>query len=144
LKFSNRPELAHSLGQRLATEVILARVPSDAIVVPVPTTPERIVERGYNQSTLLATALARKAGLRCLATALKRNHFAPHQVGADKALRARQVAGAFSANSRFIANSNVILVDDVVTTGATSTACAEAIEAAGGRLIAVVAVARVL
>ncbi len=144
LKFSNRPELAHALGQRLATEVIRARISSDATIVPVPTTPERIIERGYNQSALLAAALARKAGLRSLPTALERTHFAPHQVGADKAQRARQVAGAFSANSRFISNKNVILVDDVVTTGATSAACAAAIEAVGGRLVAAVAVARVL
>jgi ComF family protein len=144
LKFSNRPELAHSLGQRLATEVVLARIPSGATIVPVPTTPERIVERGYNQSALLASAMSRKSGIRLIPTALRRNHSAPHQVGADKAQRARQVAGAFTADSGIIANAKVILVDDVVTTGATSAACAKAIEAAGGQLIAVVAVARVL
>lgn len=144
LKFGNRPELAHSLGQRLAIEVQIAGLGKDLTLVPVPATPDRIVERGYNQSALLAAAAGRKAGLSCLPTALKRNHFAPHQVGAGKEQRARQVAGAFSGNSRFILNTNVILVDDVVTTGATSAACAEAIEAAGGRLVAVVAVARVL
>jgi len=144
LKFSNRPELAQPLGQRLATEVLCAHIANDSVIVPVPATPDRIVERGYNQSALLATALARKAGLTCLPTALRRNHFAPHQVGAGKAQRARQVVGAFSVNNRFISNTKVILVDDVVTTGATSAACAEAIEAVGGRLVAVVAVARVL
>ncbi len=92
LKFNNRPELALSLGRRLATEVLLARVPQDSVLVPVPSTPSRIVERGYNQSALLASALSRKAGLRCLPTAIERVHSALHQVGADKAQRAQQVA----------------------------------------------------
>ncbi len=110
----------------------------------MPATAERIVERGYNQAALLALALSRKTGLDYRPTALKRTHFAPHQVGANKAQRAQQVAGSFIANPRTIANADVILVDDVVTTGATSAACAEAIQVAGARLVAVVAVARVL
>ena len=114
------------------------------MLVPVPSTPSRIVERGYNHSALPASALSRKAGLRCLPTAIERVHSAPHQVGADKAQRAQQVAGAFAAKGRTVSRFNIILVDDVVTTGATSAACAKALEAVGARLVAIVAVARVL
>ena len=145
LKYNGRPELAQSLGRRLATEVLLlARISQDCVIVPVPSTPSRIVERGYNQSALLASALSRKAKMSYFPTALERVHSAPHQVGADKAQRASQVAGAFRTNRRYTSKADVILVDDVVTTGATSAACAEALKAVGARLIAVVAVARVL
>ena len=144
LKFKNRPELAHAIGRRLASDVRLAGLSQDAKLVPVPATAERIVERGYNQAALLASALSRATGLKHCPTGLRRTHLAPHQVGANKAQRAQQVAGAFIASPRAISNANIILVDDVVTTGATSAACAQAIEAAGARLVAVVAVARVL
>jgi len=144
LKYKNRPELALGLGRRLAREVTLAKLPQDSVIVPVPATAERIVERGYNQAALLASAIARNTEFCCRPTALKRIHSGQHQVGADKAQRAQLVAGAFVASARLIKNANVILVDDVVTTGATSAACAEAIEAAGAQLVAIVAVARVL
>ncbi len=101
------------------------------------------MERGYNQSALLALAMATLTGLVCLPLALRRVHFAPHQVGADKAHRRQQVAGAFAVNTRRLAGANVILVDDVVTTGATSAACAAAVEAAGAKMIAIAAIARV-
>ena len=116
----------------------------DALLVPVPSTPARIVERGYNQSALLALAIRRILGIECLPLALTRTHFAPHQIGADKAQRAAQVAGAFTATSQALASASVILVDDVITTGATSAACASAIEAMGAKVIAIAAIARVL
>jgi ComF family protein len=143
LKFNNRPELARALGRRLAPELLLAAVPNDAAIVPVPSTAERIVERGYNQAALLASALARAVGLVSIPTALRRSNCAQHQVGANKAQRVQQVAGAFVATRRIKQGSNIILVDDVVTTGATSAACAHAVEVAGAKLVAVVAVARV-
>jgi ComF family protein len=144
LKYNNRPELARSLCQPMAKLLLRAEIRPGSVLVPVPATPSRIVERGYNQSALLARALSQHAGLVCRPTGLKRTHFAPHQVGADKAMRAQQVAGAFAANAKTLAKANVLLVDDVVTTGATSAACAQALEDVGARLVAVVAVARVL
>lgn len=144
LKFNNRPELAPLLALRLAKVLLRIGPTPNTLLVPVPATPSRIVERGYNQSALLARALSRSVGLRCLPTGLTRANLASHQVGANKALRAQQVAGAFAANARSLTKSNVILVDDVVTTGATSAACATALQAVDARMIAVVAVARVL
>ena len=144
LKFSDRPELARALGFSLANVVELADIPADSLIVPVPLSAARLVERGYNQSALLASALSRKVGLRCRPTALRRMHSAPHQVGANKASRAQQVAGAFMANRKIIQHANVVLLDDVVTTGATSAACAAALKAVNARLVAIVAVARVL
>jgi ComF family protein len=141
-KYSHRPELAQRLAKPVAERLRIENS-QKCILVPVPSTPERIVERGYNQSALLASSIASLTGLVCLPLALKRVHFAPHQVGADKVHRMQQVAGAFAVNTRRLAGARVILVDDVITTGATSAACAAAIEGAGGNMIAVVAIARV-
>jgi ComF family protein len=144
LKFSNRPELARTLARPVAERILMLAPLPDAVLVPVPSTPARIVERGYNQSALLALAIARKLSLKCRPLALERTHFAPHQIGADKAQRAAQVEGAFTVTSRALANASVILVDDVITTGATSAACAGALEAMGAHVIAIAAIARVL
>jgi len=144
LKFTRRPELAGILASPVVEKLRTLELLHDSLLVPVPSTLERIVERGYNQSALLALAIARKASLKCLPLALERTHFAPHQMGADKTQRAAQVAGAFEAVDRRLANSSVILVDDVVTTGATSAACATALEAIGAHVIGIAAIARVL
>ena len=109
----------------------------------MPLTAQRLVERGYNQAALLAGSIARELGLEHRPQALRRLNQASHQVGANKTARAQQVSGIFSANSRNIGDAEVVLVDDVVTTGATANACAAALTAVGARFIAVAAIARV-
>jgi len=143
-KFSGRAELADRLGREVSDTIQRVQLPSDAILVPVPLTPQRLVERGYNQSALLAGSIARRLALAHRARALVRVHDGSHQVGANRVERAEQVSGAFRVGSRRIDQKNVILVDDVLTTGATATACAEALVGAGARVIAIATVARVL
>jgi ComF family protein len=141
-KYSNRPELARALAVPVAERLLLANLPT-FVLVPVPSTPERIVERGYNQSALLSAALGSLTGCPSLPLALRRVHFAPHQVGADKAHRRQHVAGAFAVNTPRIEGKPVVLVDDVITTGATSAACASALEGVGAKVFAIAAIARV-
>jgi ComF family protein len=142
-KFGNRADLAHRLGREVARAVKPVVLPSDTILVPVPLTAHRLVERGYNQSGLLARYIA--CHLKCAHAprALVRVRDGQHQVGANKAARSEQVSGAFVAASRSIDQKNVILVDDVITTGATAGACIAALTAAGARVVAVAAIARV-
>ena len=118
-------------------------MPPSTVLVPVPLTAQRLVERGYNQAALLAATIARQLGLAHRPQALRRLNQASHQVGSNKAARAQQVSGIFAANPRNIGNADVVLVDDVVTTGATANACAAALTAVGARVIAVAAIARV-
>lgn len=140
LKYRNRPALARPLGSWLA-----ARAPLEcgAVVVSVPLARGRRIERGYDQAALLADALARGAGrgARRLRAALRRIRETPPQVGRTRAERARNVAGAFEAHPA-VAGKDVVLVDDVVTTGATADAAATALRRAGARSIVVVALAR--
>lgn len=143
-KFGNRPDLAHRLGRDVARALKPMVPAAGTLLVPVPLTAHRLVERGYNQAALLSGCIARCLGLKHLPCALNRRHDARHQVGASKAERAEQVSGVFFADSRSTHNKNVILVDDVITTGATSNACANALQEAGARVVAVAAVARVI
>jgi ComF family protein len=140
LKYRNRPAVARSLGAWLAAR---AALPAGAALVSIPLARGRRIERGYDQAALLADALARAAGARGqrLRAALRRVRETPPQVGRTREERARNVAGAFEAGPA-VAGRDVVLVDDVVTTGATADAAATALRRAGARSIVVVALAR--
>jgi ComF family protein len=140
LKYGGRPALSRPLGAWLASRLVL---PAGATVVSVPLGRARRIARGYDQASLLADALARSAGpgVRRLRGALRRTRETPPQVGRSRDERARNVAGAFAA-ARSVAGLELVLVDDVVTTGATAAAAAEALRLAGARSVVVVALAR--
>ncbi len=140
LKYGGRPALARPLGAWLAER---ATLPAAALVVSIPLARGRRIERGYDQAALLADALARAAGARGrrARTVLRRVRETPPQVGKTRGERARNVAGAFEASAA-VAGRDVVLVDDVVTTGATADAAALALRRAGARSIVVVALAR--
>jgi len=138
LKYGGRPAVARPLGRWLAGRVTL---PQGAAIVAVPLARGRRLRRGYDQAALLAGALAREAGAPRLRAVLRRVRDTPAQVGRSRADRARNVAGAFVA-ARAVAGLDLVLVDDVVTTGATADAAAAALKRAGARSVTVVTLAR--
>jgi predicted amidophosphoribosyltransferase len=137
LKYGDRAEAAAPLGRWLAGQVA---VPPAARVAWVPLASGRRTARGYDQAMLLAGAFARAARLRLLRGSIRRVRETPPQVGLDRAARARNVDGAFVA-SRAVAGLDLVLLDDVVTTGATAAAATRALLDAGARGVTVVAVA---
>lgn len=143
LKFGNCPELAGRFAQQLVGVLKPMCLPSDCWVVPVPLNAARLVERGYNQAALLAGCVARALRVEHRPCALSRAPGTVHQVGANKLERAAQVSGMFTANPCGLKHKQVLLIDDVITTGATAEACAHALELAGAHVIAVAAIARV-
>ncbi len=113
------------------------------MLVPVPTARSRARRRGYDQAELLAAALARRTGL-ALARCLTRVRGDDPQVGRSRAARLAALSGAFAPRPGVEPPARALLVDDVVTTGATFAACAEALHVAGCREVAALAYARTL
>jgi ComF family protein len=111
--------------------------------VPVPLHWRRRLARGFNQSALLAQAASRRYGLRVL-HAVRRRRATSAQAGLSNAERRANVAGAFRVRRRrVVAGRRILLVDDVMTTGATASACAAALKRAGAGYVALLALARV-
>jgi ComF family protein len=104
------------------------------LIVPVPTATSRVRQRGYDQAVLIAREVARQTGLHyaaCLARGTQ-----THQVGSGREQRLRQLAGAFRVSQpRLVQGAHIILIDDVLTTGATLEAAAATLQAAGSRQI---------
>ncbi|MGD0199640.1 MAG: phosphoribosyltransferase family protein [Bryobacteraceae bacterium] len=140
-KYSRIRPLAGPLGDLLA-QAIPREERFDA-VVPVPLHWRRRLARGFNQSALLAQAAARRYGLRVL-HAVRRRRATSAQAGLSNAERRANVAGAFRVRRRrVVAGRRILLVDDVMTTGATASACAAALKRAGAGYVALLALARV-
>jgi ComF family protein len=117
-----------------------------AALVPVPLHSSRRRERGFNQAELLGAELARRAGIPLLAV-LERRRPTLAQVGLTGAERRVNVAGAFRVRDTFTAfcpGRSFLLLDDVLTTGATLEAAAEALVHAGGGPVRAIALARAL
>lgn len=113
------------------------------VVVPVPLHAVRERERSYNQSTLLAQEVARRLGRRFDGRSLGRVKSAPSQTRLDAAHRRLNILGAFAVlRPEWVAQRCVLLVDDVMTTGATLSECARMLKKAGARSVWAVTVAR--
>ncbi len=139
-KYADRPALVRPLARWLAGRVAM---PTGAVLVAVPLAHRRRIRRGYDQAEILAGHLARVSGARWLRAALRRVRETPPQVGRAMAERTRNVKDAFEPRRpSSIAGRDVVLVDDVVTTGATADAAAQALRRAGARTVHVVALAR--
>ena len=143
IKYGGEQRLAEPLGAAVARRWARIGVGTD-IVTHVPVHADRARRRGYDQAELIARAAARHLGLR-YAMLLTRERATVAQFDLDRADRAANVAGAFVAGLGRASDPVgrwVLLVDDVVTTGATLAACAEALERAGALGASAITVAR--
>ncbi|HTE06814.1 MAG TPA: phosphoribosyltransferase family protein, partial [Planctomycetota bacterium] len=111
------------------------------LVVPVPARRASRRQRGYDQAVGLADGFARALGLRLDPRALVRRREDGPQAGRSRARRRRQAAGAFRARPARVHGWRVVLVDDVLSTGATADAAARALLAAGARSVRVAVLA---
>jgi ComF family protein len=149
LKFRGAIALADAMAALIAAnapEEVLPRADRTAAsetpaLVPVPLHPTRQRRRGFNQAAILADALARRTGL-AVADCLTRSGGGGTQVGRPRSERLAAPPGSIRTESPI--PTRAVLVDDVVTTGATLAACARALRAAGAREVRAVTFARTL
>jgi len=140
MKFEGRPDFVSPLATLLAPEARrLGLGPNDAWV-PVPLHRSRLAERGYNQAALLARALSRTTGAAFAPRVLERARATDQQARLTREERLVNVEGSFRARRPWT-RGRVVLVDDVLTTGATARACLDALKGVS-EVIAVVALAR--
>jgi ComF family protein len=146
LKHGDRVELASALASHMAR--IGATLLREAeYIIPVPLHRRRLMSRRYNQSALLARALARLGGRPLLVDALVRTRSTASLAGMTRPQRAQTVAGAFAIRAgrdEAIAGRRVLLIDDVLTTGATASACTNVLLAGGAARVDLLVGARAM
>ncbi|HZP44185.1 MAG TPA: ComF family protein [Candidatus Binataceae bacterium] len=143
-KYGRDQSLSHALAECLTDPLPLAENGYD-LVLPVPLHPERLRWRGFNQAALLGMEVARRLGSRLAVNVLMRTRATPAQTAQDRRQRQRNVHDAFRvARPAAVASRRVLLVDDVMTTGATVDECARTLLGSGARRVDVLALARAL
>jgi len=142
LKYDGMDPIGRRLGERLA-ETSDASVEQCEALVAVPLDSARQRARGYNQAERIARAVARRMKLPLLpASALRRVRPTTTQIGLSRQERRDNMKDAFAANRVLVDGRRVLLIDDVMTTGATLDSCARALRAAGARDVLALTVAR--
>lgn len=105
------------------------------LLAPIPLGVARLAERGYNQADLIARPLALGMGISYKPRAISKVRDTPSQVDLSAAQRRQNVAGAFQAHAKLVKERRILLIDDVMTSGATLDACAAALLEAGARQV---------
>src|SRR5690606_39095563 len=140
-KYDQMQPLSVRLGDLLAS--VEPRLDDVDLVLAAPLHWRRRRDRGFNQAGMLAARAARAWGLPFDPIALERTKATPPQAGLTRAERLANVRGAFRVrNPQAVAGRGIVLVDDVMTTGATLDACARALKRAGARTVTAVTLAR--
>ncbi len=146
LKYQDRTDLAPTMGRWMARAGQELLADAD-ILVPVPLHWRRGWSRRFNQSGALARVISRESGVKVASEALRRVRATEQQIGLSRAQRASNVQGAFKVaaeRNADIAGRRVVLIDDVLTSGATTDACARALLRAKAARVDVLVFARVV
>ncbi len=141
MKYGDRPQVAKFLGRELYSVLTESRefdldLDEFDYIVPIPAAKEKINMRGYNQAELIADEFSALSGIPMLKDALIKNSNVASQSTLDFAARQKSVAGVYEAcNTGAIVNKKLILIDDILTTGATVIECAKILYGSGADLV---------
>jgi ComF family protein len=144
LELKRKPHISQHLETLLLAAAQREPLNLSTRIVPVPLHPKRLRSRGFNQASILAQGISKGLGLPLDEVSLIRvSSTEKYRAGLDSKGRRDTVAGAFEVrHPRLVANEDILLVDDVFTTGATVSACAEALITAGAGNVFVLTIAR--
>lgn len=140
-KFHDQEEKGVILAQLLNTSLKNIENYKECIIIPVPIHKKRLKKRKYNQANILAKNLAKNNNVCFSNTLLERIKHTPHQTGVSKNKRLRQLKDSFKADSKKVKNKDIILIDDVFTTGTTANLCAKELKEKGARSVHVITLA---
>ncbi|HPM41763.1 MAG TPA: ComF family protein [bacterium] len=144
-KYGERQDLLSFFAREMALEA--ASVGGFDLIVPVPLAPRKLSDRGFNQSALIARRMAKGAWAPADLRSLVRARDIPPQVGLEREARIENVRGAFAVRrgrEARLDGREILLIDDVMTTGATLAECARALRSAGASSVWALTVARTL
>lgn len=146
LKYGDRTHSALYFAQWMARAGKASLEQAD-MLVPVPLHPLRLLKRRYNQSALLANAISRQCHVPVYPQLLIRTRHTPSQAGLSSKERQRNVRGVFKLHPNYVTlvrNKHIIIVDDVMTTGATVTACTKILLKAGAKKVTILTLAKTI
>jgi len=143
LKYRRDIGLGEALANQVSSFVIGLGWPLE-VVLPIPLGKKRLKDRGYNQVAMVARPLSLKLGLKYYPASLTRARETRSQVGLSAVERRENVHEAFLADGNKVNGRNILLMDDVSTTGATLSSAAEALYASGAHEVFALTIARAL
>lgn len=143
LKYGRKVALAKMMARFMAP--LVDGDPARSIFIPVPLHRSRLWRRGFNQAAIMAREMTRRTGIATDVTSLRRVKRTPPLKGLTPIQRRKTVAGAFRLSAHAsVQGTNVILIDDVLTTGSTANACARVLKRAGASRVELITWARVV
>lgn len=142
-KYVPSPALCEFVGQGLGRLIMHNWCDEEwDVIVPIPPAKEHLIYRGFSHTGVMARELGRMTCMPVSYRVLNHEGYASRQVGLTPTERIKNVAKSFTAKKKHVANKRVLLVDDVVTTGATATAATKALLMAGATSVTLIAAAR--
>lgn len=142
IKYQNQPELGVRIGKVYGNDIANIDCFKADMIIPVPLHNSRMRKRGYNQSELFGKGLAEALKIPLMSNAITRNVKTETQTKKNKLLRWRNVEEVFEVtDATLVKGAHILLVDDVITTGATIEACAQQLVKAGCQKISVISIA---
>jgi ComF family protein len=141
IKYDNKPDLAFFIGYRLGIELIPPQ-PGFEMILPVPLHKKKLKKRGYNQSDYFAKGISDSTGIKWSPEVICRIKNNPSQTNKSRIERIKNVNGIFQIKeTESILSKKILVVDDVITTGATLLACSEVLKSAGANVAGVASIA---
>jgi ComF family protein len=144
LELKKTPHLIGRIKQLIIGTLDRIPDPDVDLIIPIPLSARRLRERGFNQAALIGKLVAKRSGVQLdESTLIRKVHTPMHRAGMDRKARAMTVANAFQVvRPKLLEHKNILLVDDILTSGETASNCAKVLKKSGAATVNVLTIAR--